>query len=51
MTETRPWDRAATMPVPADGRRRPEIAALDPGLPDVVQLFDFMRDALLPGAR
>lgn len=47
MTDTRLWDRAATMPVPADGRRRPEIAALAPGLPDIVQLFDFMRDAEL----
>lgn len=45
MTSTRLWDRAAALPVPADGRRVPEIAALPSGLPTVNELFDFMRDA------
>jgi len=47
MTSSRLWDRAAALPVPADGRRLPEIAALPPGLPDLASLFDFMRDAEL----
>jgi outer membrane lipoprotein-sorting protein len=47
MTSTRLWDRAAALPVPVDGRRRPEIAALAAGLPAVAELFDFMRDAEL----
>ena len=46
MTETSLWDRAA-LPAPTDGRRRPEIAALRPGIPTVAELFDFMRDAEL----
>lgn len=46
MTSTRLWDRAA-LPVPADGRRLPEVAALPAGLPSVTDLFDFMRDAEL----
>jgi hypothetical protein len=46
MTSTRLWDRAA-LPVPADGRRLPQIAALPAGLPSVTDLFDFMRDAEL----
>jgi hypothetical protein len=46
MATTRAWDRAAAI-VPADGRRRPEVAALPPGLPTVARLFDFMRDAEL----
>jgi hypothetical protein len=46
MATTRVWDRAAAL-VPADGRRRPEVAALPVGLPTVAQLFDFMRDAEL----
>ena len=46
MATTRVWDRAAAL-VPADGRRRPEVVALPPGLPSVAQLFDFMRDAEL----
>ena len=46
MATTPAWDRAAAI-VPADGLRRPEIAALPPGLPTVAQLFDFMRDAEL----
>jgi outer membrane lipoprotein-sorting protein len=46
MTSTRLWDRAA-LPVPADGRRSPEVVALPAGLPTVGELFDFMRDAEL----
>jgi outer membrane lipoprotein-sorting protein len=46
MTSTRLWDRAA-LPVPAGGRRFPEVAALPAGLPTVSGLFDFMRDAEL----
>jgi hypothetical protein len=46
MASTRLWDRAAAL-VPADGRRRPEVAALPLELPTVAQLFDFMRDAEL----
>ena len=42
-----PWDRAAIAPAGRDGRRRPELAALPPGLPDVTTLFTFMRDAEL----
>lgn len=45
MTDTHLWDRAASLPVPVDGRRFPEVAALPPGLPSVSDLFDFMRDA------
>src|SRR5512142_2063732 len=49
------WDRASQLPVSdrgdggptSDGRRRPEIAALAPGLPTVADLFTFMRDAEL----
>ena len=48
MTPSRPiWDRAAGLPVAVDDVRRPEIAALEPGLPSVGELFDFMRDAEL----
>ena len=47
MTETRLWDRAAALPARADGRRLPEVATLDAGLPTVAELFDFMRDAEL----
>lgn len=46
MATTRLWDRAAAL-AQADGRRRPEVTALPPGLPTVAQLFDFMRDAEL----
>jgi len=47
VTATR-WDRAGSLPVPVDGRRRPELAALPPEeLPDVTTLFTFMRDAEL----
>lgn len=44
MTETRLWDRAATI-APTGDRRLPEVAALPAGLPTVEGLFDFMRDA------
>jgi outer membrane lipoprotein-sorting protein len=44
MTETRLWDRAA-LPVVVDGRRVPAVTALPAGLPDVADLFEFMRDA------
>ena len=47
MTETRLWDRAATLPVAAGERRRPEIVALATELPSLEQLFTFMRDAEL----
>jgi len=47
MTSSRLWDRAAAVPVPVDGRRQPEVAALPLGLPTVAELFDFMRDAEL----
>ncbi len=45
MTETSLWDRAAVVPVRADGRRLPEIVALPAALPTVAELFEFMRDA------
>ncbi len=45
MTATRPWDRAAALPVPAGARPVPEIAALRGDLPSVEALFTFMRDA------
>ena len=41
------WDRAASVPAVRDGRPRPELAALPPGLPDVPTLFTFMRDTEL----
>jgi outer membrane lipoprotein-sorting protein len=47
MTETRLWDRAAALPVPVDGDRRPEIVALADDLPTVDELFTFLRDAEL----
>jgi outer membrane lipoprotein-sorting protein len=43
---TRPWDRAALVPVDAAGRF-PEIVALSAALPTVAELFTFMRDAEL----
>jgi outer membrane lipoprotein-sorting protein len=43
---SRLWDRAAVVPA-RDGSRRPEVVALDAGLPSVEQLFTFMRDAEL----
>ena len=45
MTSTRLWDRAASVPALADGRRVPEVVALPAGLPTVAELFDFARDA------
>lgn len=45
MSATRAWDRAGSLPVPADGPARPEIATLGDGLPSVSELFTFMRDA------
>ena len=47
MPVTRPWDRAAALPVPAGGRPLPEVAALRGDLPSVEALFTFMRDAEL----
>ncbi len=47
MTSSHLWDRAAALPVPADGRRLPEVVALPIGLPTVDELFTFMRDAEL----
>jgi hypothetical protein len=47
MTETSLWDRAAALPVRADGRRLPEVVTLGGTLPTVGELFDFMRDAEL----
>jgi hypothetical protein len=48
MTDTRLWDRAAAVPARAGERRRPELVALpSKGLPDVGDLFTFMRDAEL----
>ena len=44
---TRLWDRASRLPAPVDGRRRAEVAVLPAGLPDVPQLFTYMRDAEL----
>lgn len=43
---TRLWDRAAVVPA-RDGSREPQVVALEPGLPDIGQLFTFMRDAEL----
>ncbi len=49
MTSSRIWDRAAALPVVADGERlRPELPALpSTSLPSVAELFTFMRDAEL----
>jgi outer membrane lipoprotein-sorting protein len=47
MSSTRLWDRAASVPVPAHDRPRPELAGLPPGLPSVETLFTFARDAEL----
>ncbi len=42
------WDRAGLVPADAADRRRPEIVTLpSDGLPDVADLFTFMRDAEL----
>lgn len=45
MSATRSWDRAASLPVPASGQVRPEVAALGAELPSITDLFTFMRDA------
>jgi hypothetical protein len=45
MTETRLWDRAAAVPAVKDGRRSPQVAALPDARPELIDLFDFMRDA------
>jgi hypothetical protein len=47
MSSTRLWDRAGSLPVPHDGRLRPELASLPEGLPTVDALFTFARDAEL----
>ena len=47
MSEPRLWDRAASLPVPVDGRPRAELASLNPELPSVDELFTFARDAEL----
>jgi outer membrane lipoprotein-sorting protein len=43
---TRLWDRAAALPA-ISGDRSPQVAALEPGLPGLAELFTFMRDAEL----
>jgi outer membrane lipoprotein-sorting protein len=47
MSSTRLWDRAANLPVPADGPLRPELVSLPLELPSVDELFTFARDAEL----
>jgi hypothetical protein len=47
MTSTRLWDRAANLPAPAGARRRAELAALEAEIPELDELFSFMRDAEL----
>jgi len=47
MSTTARWSAAAALSLAADGGRRPEIAQLRAGLPDVETLFTFMRDAEL----
>jgi hypothetical protein len=47
MSTQRLWDRAASLPIPTDGRPRPELAALPADLPSVDTLFTFARDAEL----
>lgn len=47
MSTTARWAAAAALPVAGDGTRRPEIAQMPAGLPDVSTLFTFMRDAEL----
>ncbi len=47
MSATRVWDRAGSLPVPAAGPVRPEVAALRDELPSLADLFTFMRDAEL----
>jgi outer membrane lipoprotein-sorting protein len=47
MSATHAWDRAAALPIPADGLRLPEVTSLPVGVPSVEGLFTFMRDAEL----
>src|SRR5450756_2145572 len=47
MSTTARWASAAALTLAANGERRPEIAQLPAGLPDVETLFTFMRDAEL----
>ena len=47
MSATRAWDRAGSLPVPVSGTATPEIAALRDDLPQIEELFTFMRDAEL----
>lgn len=47
MSESHLWDRAASLPVQADGPLRPELVSLPLGLPSVDELFTFARDAEL----
>ena len=47
MSTTARWSAAAALTLAADGERRPEIAQLPAGLPDLETLFTFMRDAEL----
>ncbi len=47
MSSTSRWDRAASVPVPAHDRPRPELAGLPQGMPGVEALFTFARDAEL----
>jgi outer membrane lipoprotein-sorting protein len=48
MTSTPFWDRAGVLPVSATDRRRPELVALPAdGMPELDDLFTFMRDAEL----
>ena len=48
MASTQRWDRAALVPSRSDPRPRPEVAALPAErLPDLGELFSFMRDAEL----
>jgi outer membrane lipoprotein-sorting protein len=47
MSSTHPWDRAGSLPVPFDGRLRPQLASLPTGLPSLDTLFTFARDAEL----
>ncbi len=47
MPATSAWDRAGSLPVPATGPARPEVAALRDEVPSVADLFTFMRDAEL----
>lgn len=48
MTSIRPWNQAAAVPARAGERRRPALVALPAeGLPEIDDLFTFMRDAEL----